>query len=448
MSTFSIRPQIRVLCGALTVLLMAGRGVAQTGTTQTLSLSLSDAIDRALAASHRLAESRARGEAAAAGVGERRASTRPQVNAAAGYTRTNHVDEFGILLPNNQLRIIYPDIPNNARARLDVQWPIYTAGRLDALVTSAQHEESASSKDIDTIAADVRLDASRAFWSLAIAQESLKVVDESLARMTEHVRDARNQVDAGLVPPNEVLSAQAQEARQRMLSIQARLTRDVARADLARLVGADPGTEIVVTADLTPPSPVPSVDALVGEAKQHRPERQAIEERSAGAAARVRAAAAGRRPMVAVAGGVDYARPNPRIFPRIGEWRESWDAGVNVNWPLFDGGRTRYETAGASAGVRALQARLAELDSTIALEIRQRVSEIASNLAALEAADAGLSAATEARRVIGERYQAGVATNTDVVDAQVAVLQAQLDRTQAIASARLAEARLNRALGR
>ena len=448
MTTFSIRSRTVAISGALALVLAANAGYAQTAGAQALTLTLSDAVERALAASHRIAESKARGEAAAASVGGRRAATLPQVNAAAGYTRTNHVDEFGILLPNNQLRIIYPDIPNNSRARLDVQWPIYTAGRLDAMVTSAQHEEAASSKDVETTAADVRLDAARAFWNLAVAQESLKVVDESLARMTEHVRDARNQVDAGLVPPNEVLSAQAQEARQRMLSIQARMTRDVARADLARVVGADPGTEVIVTADLTPPLAPPNVDALLVEAKQHRSERQAIEARSAGAEARLRAAAAGRRPTVAVAGGVDYARPNPRIFPRIGEWRESWDAGVNVNWPLFDGGRTRYETAEASAGVRALQARLAELDSAIALEIRQRVSEIGSNLAALEAADAGIAAATEARRVIGERYQAGVATNTDVVDAQVAVLQAQLDRTQAIASARLAEARLNRALGR
>ena len=48
----------------------------------------------------------------------------------------------------------------------------------------------------------------------------------------------------------------------------------------------------------------------------------------------------------------------------------------------------------------------------------------------------------------GDRFQAGVATSTDVLDAQVALLQAELDRTQAIASARLAEARLARVLGK
>ena len=439
---------VRMLCVAAGFVFVASGANAQPNTGTGLALSLDAAVARAVEASHRVAEARARGDAASASVGQRHAATLPQVNAAGGYTRTNHVDEFGILLPNNQLRVIYPDIPNNYRARLDVQWPVYTAGRLDAIEASARREETAVSKDIDATTADVRLDATRAFWTLAVAQASLEVVDQSLARMAEHVRDARNQVDAGLVPPNEVLTAQAQEARQRMLSIQARLARDVAEADLARLVGAAPGTQITTSTPLEPPPPPANVDALIGEAKLRRPERQALEERAAGAETREFVAARGRKPTVALAGGVDYARPNSRIFPRIGEWRESWDAGVNVNWPLFDGGRTRFEVAEANANVRAVRARLAELDASIAFDIRQRASEISSNLAALDAASVGVQAATEARRVIGERFSAGVATSTDVVDAQVVVLQAQLDRTQAIAAARLAEARLNRALGR
>jgi len=56
--------------------------------------------------------------------------------------------------------------------------------------------------------------------------------------------------------------------------------------------------------------------------------------------------------------------------------------------------------------------------------------------------------ATEARRVLAERFSAGVATNTDVLNAQVALLQAELDLTRALANAQLNAARLDRALGR
>jgi outer membrane protein TolC len=119
-----------------------------------------------------------------------------------------------------------------------------------------------------------------------------------------------------------------------------------------------------------------------------------------------------------------------------------------VTWPIADGGRTHAEIAEADAAARALTSRLAELDGVLEVEIRQRVNDLAASRAAIAAADAGVRAASEARRVAADRFAAGVATSTDVLVAQGAVLQAALDRTEALASARLAEARLTRTLGR
>jgi len=103
--------------------------------------------------------------------------------------------------------------------------------------------------------------------------------------------------------------------------------------------------------------------------------------------------------------------------------------------------------AEAAAVTRASRARLAEFDTVLEVEVRQRVSEVEAARAAIAASEDGVRAATEGRRVAGERFAAGVATSTDTLDAQVALLQAGLDHTQAIANARLAEARLARAIG-
>src|SRR5947199_159029 len=189
--------------------------------------SASPAIGRGLASSHRLSESAARSEAAQAVAGQRRAAQMPQVAALAGYTRTNHVDTFGIPLPTNQLRVIYPDIPDNYRTRLDLQWPIYTAGRFDALERAARGEAAASSDDLAAARADLRLEITRAYWAFVTSIESLRVVEESVTRVDAHLHDVRNQFSAGLVPPNDVSSVEAQESRQRMLRVQARTTRDI-----------------------------------------------------------------------------------------------------------------------------------------------------------------------------------------------------------------------------
>ena len=121
---------------------------------------------------------------------------------------------------------------------------------------------------------------------------------------------------------------------------------------------------------------------------------------------------------------------------------------LNASWQLFDGGKVHADAAEAAALARAARARLADLDAALDLEIRQRATELDSSRAAISAADAAVRSATEARRVVGDRFRAGVATSTDVIDAQLALLQAELDRTQAVTNARIARARLDRALGR
>jgi outer membrane protein TolC len=423
---------------------------AQPGAeTPALTLTLDDALARGLAASHRLAEAIARGDAASAVAAQRAAAALPQVAAQGGYTRTNHVQPFGIPFSPNVVQLIYPDLPNNLRSRLDLQWPIYTGGRIDALERAAKAEASASVAEVDQARADLRLEITRAYWALVTAREAVRVVTESLNRTGAHVRDVRNQLEAGLVPPNDVFSAEAQEARQQMLSVQAALARDVAAADLARLVDVDPSREILPSSELEARARRREpLDPLLAEARRTRPERAALASRIAAAEERQRAAAAGRRPSVAIAAGVDYAKPNPRIFPRQDLWNESWDASVNVNWPLFDGGRTQADVAEASASLRAIRERLNEFDTVLSVEVRQRAAEVDASDAAVAAAGSGIRAATEALRVVTERFTAGVATSTDVLDAQVALLQAGLDRTQALANARLADARLDRAVGR
>ncbi|HEY6362416.1 MAG TPA: TolC family protein [Vicinamibacterales bacterium] len=397
-----------------------------------------------------MAEARAREATAQAAVAVRAAADTPLVSASAGYTRTNHVRQLIVPSFVGLPQVIYPDVPNNYRTRLDLQWPIYNGGRADALERAAQAEASASAADVAAARADLRLEVARAFWALVTARASERVLESGVARAQANVRDVRERFNAGLVPPNEVASAEAQESRQRMLLIEARNQRDLSSSELARLMGLDVlGPPLDPAADLEAPPASADSDAraLVTQARARRPERRAMEQRIEATGEQLAAARAGALPTIAVVSGFDYARPNPRIFPRTDRWDESWDASVNVAWNLWDGGRTRAEVAQAATVVTAARQRLEEFDSIVALEVRQRQLEIDSGRAAIAAAGDAVRAAAEARRVVAERYQAGVATQTEVLDADFALLQSELDRTRAQANVRLAEARLARALG-
>jgi outer membrane protein len=431
----------------LIVLILATRRAGAQ--ERVVRLTLDDAIARGLSTSQRLAELLARKEGAEAAEAGRAAAAMPSVALVGGYTRTNHVDEFGIVQPGQPPRIIYPDVPNNYRARIDLNWPLYSGGRTDALERAAAAERQATGEDVAAGRSDLRLEITRAFWALVSAIETEHVLARSLDNIGAHVRDLRNRFEQGLIAPNDVLSAEAQQSRQRVLAIEAANTRAVCEADLRRLVGIDTPDRIEPDATLDGGGvPVAAPEGLLADARAQRPERRALEDRADASRAREDAVRAEARPQVGVNAGYDYARPNPRIFPRQGVWQDSWDAGVNVSWLLWDGGRRRAERAEAAAASRAAQARAADFDRQVAFEVRQRWLDLDSSRAAIAAASDGVRSATEARRVVMDRFRAGVVTSTDVLDADLAVLQAELDLTRARASTRLAEARLERAVGK
>ncbi len=425
-----------------------GASFAQGGPSP-IRLTVQDAIARGFDTSHRLAEARAREEGAQAAVKGAEAAKLPIVNANLGYTRTNHVPIFGFPTPTGFV-IAYPDIPNNVVSRVQFQWPIFTSGRADALERAIQADASAAVADIDTARADLKFEIVRAYWAAVTAREAVRVLEESAARAEAELTDARQRFKVGLIPPNEVSSLEAQRSRELAQFYEARNIRESALIDLRRLIGL-PHDAVVELADaLEAPSTAlqGEVSSLVHQALESRPERRALSFRLDGLQERQHAASRANLPTINLAGGVDYARPNSKIFPRKPEWQETWDLGVTINWNFVDFGRTKAQVAEVEAAAKATRERLAEFDTVVTADVRQRLLDLDSAQAQVKAATDAVTSATEARRVVGNRFAAGVATSTDVLVAQVAMLEVELVRTRALASVRLAEARLERVLGR
>ena len=440
----------RIILALIVLVSLAAPDAAQAQSP--IRLSLADAIARGFANSHRLAEARAREEGAKAAATSADLADKPTFNANAGYSRTNHVLNFGFPRPDGALVIVFPDVPDNFTSRVSFQWPIYTSGRSDALERAAIAEAQAAGADIETTRADLRLEIVRAYWAAVTAREAERVLEESTARAEAQVLDAKNRFDVGLIPPNEVSTLEAQRSRERAQLIEATNIRESAAIDLRRLIGVPQETVIELTDGLdasgTTPVATGQVSDVVKQALEARSERKALTFRMGGAEERQKAALTTTKPTVAFTGGFDYANPNRKIFPIQKKWDESWDIGVNVNWNFFDFGRAKSQANEAAAIVTATRERIAEFDSVVSADIRQRLLDIESSQAMVRAANDAVRSAGEARRVVMDRFGAGVATSTDVLIAQVQLLESELVRTRALAGVRLAEARLERAMGR
>ena len=132
--------------------------------------------------------------------------------------------------------------------------------------------------------------------------------------------DARQRFKVGLIPPNEVSSLEAQRSREQAQFFEAGNIRESALIELRRLIGV--GYDTVI--DLADPLEQASPDArdpkaaqeLIKSALESRPERKALVFRLGGLEAKHQAALTGNKPTLNLIGGVDYANPNPRIFPQ------------------------------------------------------------------------------------------------------------------------------------
>ena len=159
------------------------------------ALTLDEALARAAATSHRLAELRARESAAAAVLSSARRPTCRRSPLQAGYQRTNHVDEFRVLQPEPiASESSIPTCPTTGARGSTCSGRSTPAAALEALERAADAERQASGKDVDSARSDLRLETTRAFWALVTATEAVRVVSESVTRIEAQLRDVRSAV--------------------------------------------------------------------------------------------------------------------------------------------------------------------------------------------------------------------------------------------------------------
>jgi outer membrane protein len=429
--------------------LLAVAAAVQIEVPARTTMTLREAVDRALAASAGVQQAQALERAAEADVRGARSGRLPQLQVQAGYSRLSDVPEFFVVQPSGDRLAVFPNIPNNYRTRAEVALPLFTGGRLAAQQQAAEAERAGAGHDVRTVTGDVALETANAYWSLVTARQSQRVLSDAVQSYEAHLTDAENRERLGLSARNEVLSVQVERDRAQLNALRARNEAQLAQANLARLLGLDDGRALEPAESLDQPArPTPALEPMVQEALGARPERTAAMARIGAAEARVRVERSARLPQASFNAGFDYSNPNRRILPPEAAFQDSWDVNVNLTWNAFDSGRTSAAVARAQAQLDAARSQLLDIDRRVRLQVTQRALDLDTARAAAEVAERGLEAARESHRVASERYRAGVLPSSELLDAEVALLRAGLDRTETHAQTRLAEAALDRALGR
>ena len=123
--------------------------------------------------------------------------------------------------------------------------PIYTGGRITASIDAAQSNLVAATEDIVAGDKDAVLEAAAAYWNLATALETDRVLKASLASFEQHLADAQNRVDLGFAARNELLAVQAERDRAELQRLRAQNNAETANANLIRILKLPHVTKIV-----------------------------------------------------------------------------------------------------------------------------------------------------------------------------------------------------------
>ena len=431
------------------LLMLLGVNAQALFAQQKLELSLDEAVRLSFDKSKSLHASQMKVQYADAKAGEASTVLLPSVKFNGGYTKMSDIPAAQVSLPFLPAPItLSPSIVNNYSARVTVQQPLFTGFKLQRNVDIADYSAQATQKEFDRDKSDLTFSVKSAYWNLAKALELEKVVDENVGQVKAHLKDVQSWLSQGLITNNEVLKVQVQLSDVQLRQIDARNNVQLARLMLNNVIGVQLDTEIQLTTNLLHEHTLfDALPVLIKRAHDRRAEIKSMEYRVQASDAAVSLAQSGWWPQLYFVGNYVTARPNQRIFPTQDVFKDTWDVGVSMSLDLWNWGTTVRQTDQARAQLEQTKDGLGQLRDAVALEVTRDFLNLARARERISVAEQGVRQAEENYRVTGGKFKQGLARNSDLLDSEVALLQAKTNYTQAIADYEMAEASLERSIG-
>lgn len=338
---------------------------------------------------------------------------------------------------------------NSLNSTLQLNYDIDLFGRRRANIRAAEEQLRFRELDVERQAEELRLDTAEAYYNLQNADGQVAIRQASVRNAQQSLRDAEALERAGVGTRFAVLQAQANLANEVQQLSGARRDQRVAQRRLAEILN------ISQTANLTAADPVEqagswrlSLEESIVQAFRNRPElEQQLVQRDISKQQR-RSIQAGRLPQLSVGGsynvlGQDPDNPDP--YAARG-WADGYSIRASLTWSIFDGGAANARVRQRDADIAIAETRFDQLRNQVRREVEQAYFGLDSSFENIETSEAGVLQSREALRLARLRFQAGVGTQTDVIQAETDLTRAERNRLSAIITFNLGLSSLQRAV--
>jgi len=331
--------------------------------------------------------------------------------------------------------------------RFSLSQLIYDFGKTPGQIDQSRASFHQSQEDYAGNRQQVVLDARTAYFGYLAAQRARKVTEETVRQNQELVKQAQGFYTVGLRAKIDVTKAEANLYTAEAELIRAKNAVELSKVTLMTALGLKtfPFAEVEDVMEVTP-QPL-SVAELRAQALNRRPEILRNRYQQDFDKAAIRVARAGWFPTVSSLAAYGWSGPGAP-FGTTAMDNKSWWVGAGVTVPLFDGLLAYHNVRTANANSRATLAGAEVLSQDISKEVDQRYLDLTAAWELIRATKKALEAARENYRLAQGRYQVGVGSIIEVTDAQVQFFQADLRFVRALYDYRVAEAQLDKAIGK
>lgn len=399
-------------------------------------LTLEEALRTAHEREPTLRQSHATTEASAAKVDQARAPLLPQLVGSAGYTHGVGNFALGAGAGAQQTDIF--------KAGVRADQLIYDFGQTTGKFDAAKATLSAQADNERAASLLVALNVRSAYFSVVGAKALLEVATDTLANQQRHQTQIQGFVEVGTRPEIDLAQARTDVANARLGVIQADGAYRAAKANLNLAMGTADAPDYEVSAQTL--APVEGEDkptaVLMDEALAQRPEFAGFEQQRRAQEAILRSIDGGYWPTLSASTALNDQGP------RVDNLAWNWNAGLNLNWPIFQGGITKGQAREARANLQLIEAKLDALRGQVRVDLDQAWLGVRTAKEARVAADEVVVNARVRLGFAEGRYATGVGNAIELADAQLALSNARAQAVQAVFNLATARAQLLKALGR
>ena len=321
-----------------------------------------------------------------------------------------------------------------------------TTRRLDLLAAKKQREALAA--DNETAKRAVVRDTANAYLRVVEADALLRLADQDVSRRTRHLEESRALVKAGKRADFEVLRAEAEYATSEASRVEAKNAARISRATLAQVVGRELPYDFLTERPVPPADPrggksgPDAARALVPDSLAKRPDVRSAEAEARVAIYSLRATERRYAPTLSLF--ARYTSPilgsqdDPFLPARDDPFRNEFLWGGSLEFRFTDMLATRYRTKAARAEARIADVVEDQTRVAASLEIERASLELDRAVEVAAATQKSVDAARRNYEATSDRYRLGVATQTERVDAEAALVEAEVNAAKSDVGYRIA----------